>query len=297
MLEAVVALPDQLFYNTGISTYFWVVTNRKEPRRRGKVQLIDVRESYTKLRKSLGQKRKEIAAEQIDDITRLYGAFQEGPRSKIFSNESSGFLRITVERPLQLRWEITEDTLAIVESHKAVAKLDSEVREALLDTLRERRGDEFESEDAVRAVVRAAVLPVTGSKATAVGKAVAGALAIRDPSAPVQVDGRDNRKPDPELRDHENIPLPPLPVTFEANPTTRIDTIEYRTAVNDYFHAEVLPYVPDAWPDSSKTKIGYEIPLTRHFYTYTPRRPIEEIDEEIACLEAAIQDKLAEVRA
>ena len=110
-LEAVVALPDQLFYNTGISTYFWVVTNRKSPQRRGKVQLIDARESWTKMRKSLGNKRKQISDEQIADLTRLYGAFEEGPSSKIFPNESFGFLRITVERPLQLRWNITDDAL------------------------------------------------------------------------------------------------------------------------------------------------------------------------------------------
>ena len=296
MLEAVVALPDQLFYNTGISTYFWVVTNRKAPRRRGKVQLIDARESFTKMRKSLGQKRKEIATEQVDDITRLYGAFEEGPRSKIFPNESFGFLRITVERPLQLRWEITDDTLAIVESQKTVAKLDPEIREALLAALRDHLGDEYESDDTVQALVRAAILPVTGTKATAVGKAVAGALAIRDPSAPVQVDRRDNAQPDPELRDYESVPLPPIPVTFEADPAARIDTIEYRTVINDYLHAEVLPYVPDAWHDSGKTKIGYEVPVTRHFYTYTPRRSIEEIDAEIASLQTAIQIGLSEIR-
>ena len=296
MLEAVVALPDQLFYNTGISTYFWVVTNRKAPRRRGKVQLIDARESFTKMRKSLGQKRKEIAADQIDDITRLYGAFEEGPRSKIFPNESFGFLRITVERPLQLRWEITEDTLAIVESHKAVVKLDPEVREALLAALQERIGDEFDSDDTVQALVRAAVLPVTGAKAAAVGKAVAAALAIRDPSAPVQLDRRANPQPDPELRDHENVPLPPMPVAFEPDPTARIDTIEYRSAINNYLDAEVLPYVPDVWHDPDKTKIGYEIPLTRHFYTFIPPRPIGEIDAEIIALETAIRDRLVGVQ-
>ena len=121
-LEAVVALPDQLFYNTGISTYFWVVTNRKSPKRRGKVQLIDARDSWTKMRKSLGNKRKQISHEQIVELTRLYGAFEEGPRVKIFPNESFGFLRITVERPLQLRWEITEDSLANVAANKKIAK-------------------------------------------------------------------------------------------------------------------------------------------------------------------------------
>ena len=108
-----VALPDQLFYNTGISTYFWVVTNRKSPKRRGKVQLIDARESWTKMRKSLGNKRKQISEDQIAELTRLYGAFEEGPRVKIFPYESFGFLRITVERPLQLRWEIADDTRSL----------------------------------------------------------------------------------------------------------------------------------------------------------------------------------------
>ena len=125
-----VALPDQLFYNTGISTYFWVVTNRKSPKRRGKVQLIDARESWTKMRKSLGNKRKQISDEQIADLTRLYGAFEEGPRSKIFPNESFGFLRITVERPLQLRWEITDNTLTAIATDKKVAKLPSLMQEA-----------------------------------------------------------------------------------------------------------------------------------------------------------------------
>ena len=115
-----VALPDQLFYNTGISTYFWVVTNRKSPKRRGKVQLIDARESWTKMRKSLGNKRKQISHEQIAELTRLYGTFEEGPRVKIFPNESFGFLRITVERPLQLRWEITDDTVGAVAADKKV---------------------------------------------------------------------------------------------------------------------------------------------------------------------------------
>jgi type I restriction enzyme M protein len=111
-LEAVVALPDQLFYNTGISTYFWVVTNRKAPDRRGKVQLVDAREHFVKMRKSLGEKRKQISAAQIEEITRLYGDFAEGDKVKIFPNEAFGFLRITVERPRQVRWEITEDTIA-----------------------------------------------------------------------------------------------------------------------------------------------------------------------------------------
>ncbi len=288
MLEAVVALPDQLFYNTGISTYFWVVTNRKAPHRRGKVQLIDARDSFIKMRKGLGQKRKEISTEQIDDITRLYGAFEEGPRVKIFPNESFGFLRITVERPLRLRWEITDDTLTAVESHKAVAKLDHDARQALLDELSNHRGSEYASEKAAKAAAQEVVVSANGDSPAALVKALAESLAVRDPDAPVITDRSGSPKPDPDLRDNENVPLPDVTVAFEPDPTARLATIEYRTAIDDYIETEVHPYVPDAWHDPDKTKIGYEIPLTRHFYTYTPPRPIHEIDAEIMALEAEV---------
>ena len=295
MLEAVVALPDQLFYNTGISTYFWVVTNRKAPHRRGKVQLIDARESFTKMRKSLGQKRKEISAEQIDDITRLYGAFEEGPRVKIFPNESFGFLRITVERPLQLRWEITDDTLAAVESDKKVAKLDYPLRDALFEALRKNTGGQYATEKSAKAAVKEAFAAADADPTAALVKAVTDALAVRDPEAPVITDRAGNPRPDPDLRDNENVPLPQVSVAYEPDPTARLETIEYRTAIDDYLEAEVHPYVPDAWDDATKTKIGYEIALTRHFYTYTPPRPIHEIDAEVRALEAEIQTLLLEV--
>ncbi len=296
MLEAVVALPDQLFYNTGISTYFWVVTNRKSARRRGKIQLLDARDIFTKSRKSLGQKRKELSVAQIDEIARLYGAFEEGPLVKIFPNESFGFLRITVERPLRLRWEVSDETLLAVESHKAVSKLDVEQRESLLDALRTRVGHEFATEKLARTTVQETLASAVGDKpAAALVKAVLESLEVRDPEAPIVTDRSGDPKPDPDLRDHENVPLPPVPVAFEDDPTARFETIEYRTAIDDYMEAEVLPYVPDAWVDQSKTKIGYEIPLTRHFYVYTPPRPLAEIDAEIKQLETEIQTLLAEV--
>ena len=295
MLEAVVALPDQLFYNTGISTYFWVVTNRKAPHRRGKVQLIDARESFTKMRKSLGQKRKEISAEQIDDITRLYGAFEEGPRVKVFPNESFGFLRMTVERPLRLRWEVTDDTLAAVESDKKVAKLDVLERDTLLETFRNSRGSQYTTETSAKATVQGALVSANVDAPAGLVKAVTDALAVRDPEAPVITDRTGNPKPDPDRRDNENVPLPAVTVAYEPDPTARLETIEYRTAVHDYLEAEVHPYVPDAWYDPAKTKIGYEIPLTRHFYTYTPPRPLHEIDAEIKTLEAEIDTLLGRV--
>ncbi|MCQ3805646.1 MAG: type I restriction-modification system subunit M, partial [Acidimicrobiia bacterium] len=293
-LEAVVALPDQLFYNTGISTYFWVVTNRKSPKRRGKIQLIDARDSWTKMRKSLGNKRKQISDEQITDLTRLYAAFEESPHSKIFPNEAFGFLRITVERPLRLRWEITDDTLTTVAANKKVKKLPSLTQELLVDKLRADQGATYHTEKTAKAVVQDVLVAIVGEKPTPLANAVTNALAVRDPDAPV-ITAKGNPKPDPTLRDHENVPLPTKRVTHETDTSRRLNTIEYQTAIDDYLETEVHPYVPDAWHDRSKTKIGYEIPLTRHFYTYTPPRPLHQIDNEIKTLETEIQTLLAEV--
>ena len=294
-LEAVVALPDQLFYNTGISTYFWVVTNRKSPKRRGKIQLIDARESWAKMRRSLGNKRKQISEDQIVELTRLYGAFEEGPRVKIFPNESFGFLRITIDRALQLRWEITNDTLTAVAAAKKFAKLSVQVRDLLVDKLRANHGADFHTENAAKAVVQDALVSVMGDKPTPLVNAVTAALAVRDSEAPVITDRRGNSKSDPTRRDYENVPLPSKRVTFEPDTTARLDTIEYQSAIDDYLRTEVHPHVPDAWHDSKKTKIGYEVPLTRHFYTYTPPRPLQEIDAEIKSLEAEIRALLSEV--
>jgi type I restriction enzyme M protein len=123
------------------------------------------------------------------------------------------------------------------------------------------------------------------------------ALAVRDPEAPVITDKKGEPLPDPELRDHENVLLPEKPVTYEADPSARLQSVEYRAAIRDHMDKEVLPYVPDAWVDHDKMKVGYEIPLTRHFYVYKPPRPLEEIDAEIKGLEKEIQDLLAEVTA
>ena len=194
-LEAVVALPDQLFYNTGISTYFWVVTNRKAPERRGKVQLVDAREYFVKMRKSLGEKRKEISAAQIDEITRLYGDFAEGEKVKIFPNEAFGFLRITVERPLRLRWEVTDETITAVMAAKAVQKLPEEQQAALRELLDKHRGTVFATE---RELYKALGPTLTGlGLAAPVQKAIWSALAVRDEEAPVITDRKGNPEPDP----------------------------------------------------------------------------------------------------
>jgi type I restriction enzyme M protein len=292
-LEAVVALPDQLFYNTGISTYFWIVTNRKSPERRGKVQLLDARELFVKMRKSLGEKRKQISDEQINEITRLYGEFQEGEKVKIFSNETFGFLRITVEQPLRLRWEVTNETIQVTLAAKALEKQPEQVRDLLRELLAEHQGSTFETQ---KEIVRALGPKITDAGvATAAQKAVWSGLAVRDPQAPVIADRQGQPEPDGDLRDQENVPLPPAAVAFEEDPTERFTSLGYRTAINDYVREEVLPYVPEAWVDHDKTKIGYEIPLTRHFYKYVPPRPLDEIDAEIKALEAEIRELLAEV--
>jgi len=292
-LEAVVALPDQLFYNTGISTYFWVVTNRKSPERRGKVQLVDAREYFTKMRRSLGEKRKEVSGTQIDQITRLYGDFAEGEKVKIFANEAFGFLRITVERSLRLRWEVTDDTVAAVLAAKAIQKLPEQAQLAIRDLLEGDRGAQFATQ---AELVKALGPAVTGlGLAGPAQKAIWAALAVRDEDAPVITDRTGNPEPDPELRDSENVALPTAPVTFVEDPTERFATLEYRKAIDDYMRDEVLPYVADAWVDHSRTKIGYEIPLTRHFYKFAPPRPLEQIDAEIKALEDEIQRLLSEV--
>jgi type I restriction enzyme M protein len=286
-LEAVVALPDQLFYNTGISTYFWIVTNRKRPERRGKVQLVDAREFWVKMHKSLGEKRKEISQEQIEEITRLYADFAEGERVKVFPNAAFGYQRITVERPLRLRWEVTPDALPRLTETKQWNKLAPDEQTNLSACL--------ESLVGVVAIDSADMATKLDSVPKSIGKQVWNALSVKDPDAPIVTNRKGEPEPDPELRDSENVPLPPIPVSWEADPTERLASLEYGSAVEDYVDAEVLPYVEDAWVDHGKTKIGYEIPLTRHFYKYVPPRPLAEIDAEIKALESKIQALLAEV--
>jgi type I restriction enzyme M protein len=286
-LEAVVALPDQIFYNTGISTYFWVVTNRKSPERKSKVQLIDARELWVKMRKALGEKRKQISDEQIAEVTRRYGEFAEGAKVKIVPSEAFGFMRITVEQPLRLRWEVGEETVERLAKEKAWLKLTRAEQEELAARLSAVVGTSTTD--------RKVMADKVGTVPKAVDKALWGVLAVQDSEAPVITDRKGHPEADPDLRDNENVPLPGIPVQWTENPTERLATVEYRTAVEDYMKVEVLPYVSDARVDHDRTKLGYEIPLTRHFYQYVPPRPLEEIDAEIKALEEEIQNLLGEV--
>jgi type I restriction enzyme M protein len=127
------------------------------------------------------------------------------------------------------------------------------------------------------------------------GKAILDAMRVRDADSPITMTAKGEPEPDADLRDTENVPLPCVPVSWAADPSERLASVDYRTAVADYLATEVLPYVPDAWVDHEKTRLGYEIPLTRHFYRYVPPRPLAEIDAEIKTLEAEIQELLREV--
>ncbi|MFF7123349.1 N-6 DNA methylase [Streptomyces sp. NPDC008240] len=288
-LEAIVALPDQLFYNTGISTYFWILTNRRDADHKGKVVLLDARDQWQKMRKSLGDKRKELGdgtngrPDHIGDITRLYAeALQVAGdpehalhgKVKVFWNEDFGYQRITVERPLKLRFEVTEETLAALAEAKPVAKL--ERSEEFVAAVRTLLGSSWTTKSDAFVALKDAVVAagLTWPSGAPFAKAVREAVGVRDPEGEVQkVKGAP--EPDADLRDYENVPL--------------------GEDVEEYLKREVLPHVPDAWIDHTKTKIGYEIPFTRHFYVYKPPRPLAEIDAELKSLEAEIQALLGEV--
>lgn len=275
-LEAVVALPEQIFYNTGIGTYIWIVTNRKEKRRKGKIQLFDAREIYLPMRRSLGDKRRKIGdgedgePNQIADIVREYGQLKSTVRSKIFDNEDFGYTRVTVERPLRLRFQMTlEDKARFLDACPEllddVQEIDKQLgREPMLDWNKvwKRITD---------------VLDERGTKWKAnQQKLFRSVFTGKDPEAkPVRVEK--GFEPDPDLRDFENVPL--------------------KQDIDDYFRREVLPHVPDAWMDRSKDKVGYEINFNRHFYRYTPPRPLETIDAELKQAEGEILRLLNEVTA
>lgn len=288
-LEAIVALPDQLFYNTGISTYIWILTNRKSPERKGKIQLINATHLYQKMRKSLGDKRNELSPEHIAEITRMHGEFRETKYSKIFDNEDFGYRRITVERPLRLNFLVSDERIDRLKYEKAFQNLatskkkgaaaETEIaegkrkQEAILRVLEGLRSETlYKNREAFVKVLKKAFKEQGVDLSAPVQKAILSALSERDETADICRDANGNPEPDPELRDYENVPL--------------------KEDIYEYFEREVKPFMPDAWIDEDKTKIGYEIPFTRHFYEYTPMRPLEEIEEDIRVLEKEISELL-----
>jgi len=312
-LEALIALPEQLFYNTGIATYVWVVTNRKAPARRGKVQLIDATSFWVPMRKSLGDKRREIPLARAQDILKILADFKDGDTrvvakdgkkeeivvSKIFPTTHFGLRKITVERPLRLNFQAGPERIvrleeergfqALAQSKKkgaAGAKEQAEGRaqqdvfrnlvRRLPDALRKDR-DEFER--VLEAAARKAGVKLTAPAS----KAVLSALSERDETAAICRDKDGNPEPDPELRDTESVPL--------------------AESVEAFFEREVKPHVPDAWIDTARLDpkddqvglVGYEINFNRYFYKYAPPRPLEEIEADIRGIETDILRMLAEV--
>lgn len=276
-LEAIIALPDQLFYNTGISTYIWVLTNRKENeskgnKRKGKIQLINAVNFFEKMRKSLGNKRNIITDAQIDEITQIYGNFQNTENSKVFDNEDFGYNRITVERPLRLNFQISKERIESVTFTKALESSKDQILKVLSENIAETL---YKKRDSFIKHLKNIFKTSDVTYNAALEKALLSGLSERDETADICTDAKGNPEPDSELRDYENVPL--------------------KETIEEYFNREVKPHVPDAWIDYDKTKVGYEIPLTRHFYQYQQLRPLEEIDAEIKSLESEILELLQEV--
>ena len=277
-LEAIVALPEQMFYNTGIGTYVWIVTNRKEKRRRGRVQLVDARAMWTpggsaESKRSLGDKRRHIAAHQIEKIVRLYGRFEENDRSKLFDNADFGYTRVTVERPLRLRYGMTiEDKTRFLDACPHLLDDVQAIDEALgREPMHDWNAAWRDTES---------LLHANGSRWKATERTLfRSVFTEKDPDAEPVLKGKRKGEfeADTELRDFENVPL--------------------KDNIDDYFEREVRPHVSDAWMDRDKDRIGYEINFNRHFYKYTPPRPLEEIDAELKEAEEEIVRLLREVTA
>jgi type I restriction enzyme M protein len=276
-LEVIVALPTDMFYNTGISTYVWILTNHKARRRKGKIQLINAAEFYQKMRKSLGSKRKELGDADIAGIVALYRDFMAGEYSRSFDNEDFGYSTITVERPLRLNFQADPERIAKLDSVTALARqgdLLATLKNALA-TLDANRVY-LNREDFLKDVKKAAATQSLSLSTTQL-KAVWQALSEADESAEICRDAKGNPEPDANLRDTENVPL--------------------KEDIEAYFAREVLPHVPDAWIDHDKTKVGYEIPFNRHFYKYTQPRPLDAIDADLKQVSREIMELLAEVTA
>lgn len=289
LVEAIVALPNDMFYNTGISTYVWVLDNTKADERRGKVQLIDTSQRSTKMRKSLGSKRVEISDDDRKAVVSTYDAFETSDTSKIFDNEDFGYWTITVERPLRLNFACSPERLAGV---RVEPKLKATDRGRLVEVLATFGDEVYRNQDDFARLV-GKHLGSHGVTLTLPQRRVLWrALGERDETADEVPDGKGGFEPDPKLRDTENIPFGwnDTPKTADADGTAR-------EVIDAYFDAEVRPHVPDAWIDHTKTKVGYEIPFTRHFYTYAPPRPLEEIDADLNKVVAEIMQLLQEVEA
>ncbi|MGR6901025.1 HsdM family class I SAM-dependent methyltransferase [Glutamicibacter sp. BSL13] len=277
-LEAIIALPTDMFYNTGISTYIWVLSKEKSPKRRNKVQLVDGSKLFRKMRKGLGSKRNELGPEDIQAIVKLYGDFAETNQSKIFDTTDFFYRTITIERPLKLNFATTVDRIDAALPAKAFGKLTPEAMAGLRNTLESmddtvllKNRDEFTK-------ILKNQLKTGGVELSAPQfKTLVAGLSERDDTADVCTGAKGKIEPDTDLRDTENVP--------------------WNEDIHTYVEREVKPFVPDAWIDEDKTKEGCEIPFTRHFYQYTPPRSLEEIDADLDAVLGRIRARLEQVKA
>lgn len=284
LVEAIVALPINMFYNTGIATYIWLLDNTKRPERAGKVQLIDATDLYAKMRKGLGSKNRELTEEHRETILRLYHEMADTDRSKVVTNNQFGYWTITVERPLRLNFACTPERIERALAAKALKSIDPvPLREALVGF--------GPAPYTNRELFLKALSPVLGEHrvllTAAQRKALWLALGEHDDNADIIRDKHGKPEPDPALRATENVPF-----TYGGND----DGAGGRDAtIAAYFDAEVRPHVPDAWVDATKTKMGYEIPFTRIFHKYEPPRALEEIDADLEARISRILTMLREV--
>lgn len=271
-LETIIALPDQLFYNTGINTYLWFLTNRKSPKRVGKVQLVDGRKYFQKMRKSLGQKRKQIDKEGRQKILKLYHDFKKNKYSKIFDNTEFGYRQITIERPLCLNFKASEERIKSLGEDKSFQKLNPEEQKKILTSLNSFPDKKlFLNREKFLNIFDQHIKSLKLS--TSIKKRILTALSESDEKANVCKNTKGEIEPDNQLRDTENVPL--------------------GTDIYEYFDKEVKPYVADAWIDETKRdhkdnqvgKVGYEIPFTRYFYKYKAPRSLETIEKDIESVE------------
>lgn len=276
-LEAIVGLPTDMFYNTGIATYVWVLNKDKPAHRRGMVQLIDATGMYDKMRKSIGSKRRMLSPDHIREITRLFTSFEESKHSKIFRTTDFFYRTITVERPLRLNYALTDTRLEKAFASRALTRTSDNVREALPAALNAAisegvwtsRSDFKEHVLSVLTAAEIALLPAT------VNALVSELGEPDDEGELVMVAGKP--APDASRRDTENVP--------------------WDEDIHEYLEREVKPFAPDAWIDESKTKEGAEIPFTRQFYEYVPPRPLEEIDRDLDEVLGRIRARLEAVKA
>jgi type I restriction enzyme M protein len=288
-LEAIVALPTEMFYNTGIATYIWILTNRKRRERRGKVQLINATDLFVRMRKSLGNKRNELSDGNIAEVVDLYGDLTKNGRSKLFGNSDFGYQQITVERPLRLAFQVTPERIMTLKEESAFQKLAASKKKGKEGQREIEAGQVLQNE--IEQMLRtfdasvvdnnrpefelrlSSALEHVGIKLPApLRKAILNVMSERDESAEICLDANGDPEPDAALRDYENVPL--------------------KEDIHAYFDREVRPHVPDAWIDESKTKIGYEIPFNRHFYVFKPPRSLDEIDADLKGVASRIMTML-----